>query len=950
MFFSRFPIGRRLTLGFALLLVLLMAVVGVAISQFIQINQLQARMVDHYSIGVDASNSISVATRANAVEALELLISSDPGHHEKVSASINRNKLVIDRAFVTLNALDHSAEELALLSELAGLRAHFVASYTRVVALASHGKQADATALMKSETLPAMMALEGPMAAFSAYERRAALDNSAETLQRIETGRQWMLALAAVALLLGAIAARVITRSITQPIAQALKLAQQVASGDLNTGVRIRGNDEMAGLLRALQSMSDSLRQSRVRAVLDTAIDAVIQIDAKGLISGWNAQAEQCFGWSAEQAMGQYVHDLIIPLRYRHAHGQGMERYLSSGESRVLDSRMEVDAMHRDGHEFPIELAITSIHTADGISFRAFVRDITKRRQAEAESRIAAIAFESLEGMVVTDAQARILKVNDAFTRITGHAKDEAIGKVSMIFRNELTNFEVLRDQLREHRFWQGEVWGRRKNGESYPAWMSATAVVDATDAITHYIIAFVDMTENKQFEEQIRGLSFTDLLTGLPNRRALHERLQQVLTGSERKQDFGAVLLVDLDNFKLLNDARGREQGDLLLKHVVERLRCHLHSDDIVARVDGDSFAIVLANLDVQSHPSASKARQVADRIRLAVHEPFHIHEFEHRISLSIGICLFHGSDIDAELLIEHAEAAMYKAKHDGRNCVRFYDPATQAALEARYNLIAWLHKALPHELCLYYQVQVDAQGTPMGAEALIRWQHPEKGLIAPAMFIPLAEESGLILPIGAWVLESACQQLALWSTDADTRHLKLAVNVSAKQFLQAEFVDSVEGVLERTGVNPKLLKLELTESVMVSDADSVVEKMMRLKALGVCFSLDDFGTGYSSLAYLKRLPLDQLKIDQSFVRNLLHDPNDSAIVRTVISLGQSMGLEVIAEGVETQAQCDALLANGCRQFQGYLFGRPQPVAAFEALIRNHQRTIAVLSAARSA
>ncbi|MFZ2219314.1 MAG: bifunctional diguanylate cyclase/phosphodiesterase [Rhodoferax sp.] len=383
------------------------------------------------------------------------------------------------------------------------------------------------------------------------------------------------------------------------------------------------------------------------------------------------------------------------------------------------------------------------------------------------------------------------------------------------------------------------------------------------------------------------------------------------MLISSERKQDFGAVLLLDVDNF--------------------------MHSDDIVARVDGDSFAIVLANLDVQSPPSASNARQVADRIRLAVNEPFHIQGVEHRISLSIGICLFRGSELAAEILVEHAEAAMYKAKHDGRNCIRFYDPVTQAALEARYTLIAWLHKALPHELRLYYQVQVDATGTPLGAEALIRWQHPEKGLISPAMFIPLAEESGLILPIGAWVLETACQQLALWSPDAATRHLKLAVNVSAKQFLQVDFVEVVGGALARSGANPKLLKLELTESVMVSDADAVIEKMTRLKALGVCFSLDDFGTGYSSLAYLKRLPLDQLKIDQSFVRNLLHDPNDSAIVRTVISLGQSMGLEVIAEGVETQAQCDALLANGCRQFQGYLFGRPLPLAAFEALIRNH-------------
>ena len=929
-------IGRRLTLGFSLLLALLLVASAFAVSQFTKLNDLHTQMVERDWVSRDASNSIAVMTRANALATLEFLISSDPAHRKQISALIDHNKTVIDRAFVTLNALSQTPEKRALLATLTDLRSRYVDSFSRVNELASQGRLGEATARMQSETLPAMKALEAPMAAFSDYEKRAAQAQSAETRQRIDISRQWMLALASVALLLGFIAARLMTRSITQPIDQALKLAQRVASGDLSGRLRVQGNDEMADLLRALQSMSDSLRQSQLRSVLDTALDAVIQIDAKGCITGWNPHAEACFGWNAEQAIGHHVHDLIIPLRYQHAHGQGMERYLSSGESRALHSRMEVDGIHQDGHEFPIELAITSIHAPEGTSFVAFVRDITKRRLAEAESRIAAIAFESLEGMVVTNAQAVILKVNDAFTRITGHAKDEAIGKVSTIFRNELSTFEVLRTHLREHRFAQGEVWDRRKNGDSYPAWLSVTAVVDARDTITHYIIAFIDMTENKQFQEQIHGLSFTDLLTGLPNRRAVHDRLKHVLTGSERKQDFGAILLLDLDNFKLLNDARGRDQGDQLLKQVVERLRCNLHSDDIVARVDGDSFAIVLANLDVQSQPSASKARQVADRIRLAVNEPFYIQEVEHRISLSIGICLFRGNEMAAEILIEHAEAAMYKAKHDGRNCIRFYDPVTQAALEMRYTLIAWLHKALPHELCLYYQIQVDATGMSLGAEALIRWQHPEKGLISPAMFIPLAEESGLILPIGAWVLETACHQLAKWSPDAATRHLKLAVNVSAKQFVQADFVEVVGGALARSGANPKLLKLELTESVMVSDADAVIEKMMRLKALGVCFSLDDFGTGYSSLAYLKRLPLDQLKIDQSFVRNLLHDANDSAIVRTVISLGQSMGLEVIAEGVETQAQCDALLANGCRQFQGYLFGRPLPLAAFEALVQS--------------
>ena len=453
MHFTDISIGRRLTLSFFLLLSLLLIASAFAISQFTKLNELHTQMEERDSVGRDARSSIAVLTRANALATLEFLISTDSAQRAQISASIAHNKSVIDRAFVTLNTLSHTPEERALLATLSDLRSRYAASFSRVGELASQGQLEAATALMKSETLPAIKALEAPMAAFAEHEKRAGLAHSDETRQRIDISRQWMLALAAVALLLGLMAARLMTRSITQPIGQALKLAQRVANGDLTGRLRITGNDEMADLLRALQSMSDSLRQSRLRSVLDTALDAVIQIDAQGRITGWNPHAEACFGWAAEQAMGQYVHDLIIPLRYRHAHWQGMERYLSSGESRVLHSRMEVDGMHRDGHEFPIELAITSIHAPEGTSFVAFVRDITKRRLAEAESRIADIAFESLEGMVVTNAQAVILKVNDAFTRITGRSKVEAIGKVSTIFRGELSTFEGLRAQLQESRF-----------------------------------------------------------------------------------------------------------------------------------------------------------------------------------------------------------------------------------------------------------------------------------------------------------------------------------------------------------------------------------------------------------------------------------------------------------------------------------------------------------------
>lgn len=949
MFLTKLNIDRRLTFGFALLLSLMFLANVVAVFQFMKIEKLHIQMVDREWVEADAVHFITATTRANAVHTLEMLIDTDQTRREQIYASIVRNKLAIDDAFATLNALSHAPEARALLDTAIELRGRYGSSFTRVGELVSQGRQTEATSLMKSETLVAIAALQAPISAFADFKKRSIANNSFETKRRIETSRLMMWTLAIMGLLFGFIAARLITRSITQPINQAVKIAQQVASGDLSGRFIAQGDDEMARLLHALQSMKENLISSRMRAVLNTTLDAVIQIDEQGAITGWNLQAEECFGWTCDQALGKCVHDLIIPPRYRQAHLQGIERYLSVGKSKIFNARMEVDGLHQAGHEFPIELTVAPIQTAHGTGFSAFVRDLTKRRRVEAESRIAAIAFESLEGMMVTDAQAVILKVNDAFTRITGYSKEEVIGKKSSIFTSDPSipvNYKIPQEYLANHHYWKGEILDHRKSGESYPLLLSASAVVDSKAEITHYIVAFVDITENKQFQEKIHDLSFTDPLTGLLNRRALYDRLQQVLAGSERRKDFGAILLVNLDNFKSFNDVQGRNNGDLLLKEVMVCLKKELQDDDIVARIDGDSFAIVLAELDTLSQSSATKARELGERIRLAINVGFNINEVEHRVSASIGICLFHGNEVDADVLIKHAEAAMHKAKQDGRNCTRFYDPATQSALEARFTLIAWLHKALPNQLRLYYQLQVDSIGNSIGAEVLIRWQHPEKGLISPAMFIPLAEESGLILPIGAWVIESACLQLAIWSKSDVFSNLKLAVNVSAKQLSQPDFSGLVQRALEASGANPGLLKIELTEGVMIGDTDSVIEKMMQLKKLGVCFSLDDFGTGYSSLSYLKRLPLDQLKIDQSFVRNLLHNQNDSAIVRAVINLGQSLGLEVIAEGVETPEQQASLSEFGCHQFQGYLFSKPLPIDDFELLIKNRKLESQLLNA----
>lgn len=939
---NNLSIGRRLGLSFAMLLALVLIANMTDVYQLTVIERHYQDMVARDLVQAEASHFIDVTTRENAVRTLELLLVTEPTHQAQIMAAITRNKLAIDKALSTLSEAVQSGQEQVVLDQLVKARSHYVASFTRVAEFVAQGRHDQAAALMKRETLPAIAALQAPISALAERQTSQLTTHSADIWQLIQTSRYLVLALAIGGLILGIVAARWITRSITQPIALALQLAQQVSRGDFSGGIRVQGHDEMAHLLHVLLDMNDSLVSLRMHALLDVSVDAVIQIDVLGRISVWNAEAERCFGWRQDEALGKYVHDLIIPSKSRQIHLQGIANHLHGNATKVLNTRMEVNALHKAGHEFPIELAITSIQTPEGAGFIAFVRDITIRAHAEAESRIAALAFESLEAMAVTDAAGVILKVNDAYTQITGYCKEDVLGKTSTIFRDDLSNasrFRVPRESLLRHRFWQGEVSDRRKDGEDYAAWLRVTAVIDSGHVVTHYILAFFDITENKQFQEEIHGLSYVDTLTGLPNRRALRDRLEQILAGSERRQDFGAILLVDLDHFKLLNDARGREQGDLMLQQVATCIESHLHADDVMARVDGDSFAVVLSGLDAQSQNSASKASQVAERIRVALGKPFNVQDCDHRISSSIGICLFRGSDIAPDLLVEHAEVAMYKAKHDGRDCIRFYDPATQAALEQRFNLIAMMHKALPDELRLHYQVQVDSAGVPMGAETLIRWQHPKMGLISPAMFIPLAEETGLILPIGSWVLNTACQQLARWATDPVFGHLKLAVNVSAKQFLQPDFANLVLDALSHSGANPSLLKLELTESVIINDADSVIEKMLRLKDHGVSFSLDDFGTGYSSLAYLKRLPLEQLKIDKSFVQNLLQNSNDNAIVRAVITLGQSLGLEVIAEGVETTAQRDALATYGCDHYQGYLFGRPEPLATFERKI--HENSI---------
>lgn len=568
---------------------------------------------------------------------------------------------------------------------------------------------------------------------------------------------------------------------------------------------------------------------------------------------------------------------------------------------------------------------------------RELVRLENERRRNEQQLRIAAAAFESHEAMLVTDAQKNIMQVNQAFTEITGFKADEAIGKSPVLLdsgRHDEKFFACMWQNVDKTGSWQGEIWHRRKDGELFPVWHTISAVRDDMGEVTHYICAFSDITQHKASEEEIRNLAFYDPLTQLPNRRLMLDRLHQAMLANERSGMRGALLFIDLDNFKTLNDTHGHSKGDLLLQQVAERLLASVREGDTVSRLGGDEFVVILENLAHHADAAADQAQMVGEKILSSLDRPYKLGGINHHSTPSIGVVMFAGERGESEDLMRRADMAMYEAKRAGRNTLRFYDPDMQARI-ATHNAFeaALLQGVIENQFLLHYQPQVDPDGRVVGAEALLRWRHPEQGMVSPAHFIPLAEQSGLIVPIGFWVLREACMQLARWAGISHLKPLTLSVNVSAKQFSMPTFVDEVAALIDAYGVNPAKLKIELTESLLLEKTDEIIAKMNALKDMGVKFSLDDFGTGYSSLAYLKRLPLEQIKIDQSFVRDLENDENDAVICAATISLAHSMRYKVVAEGVETQAQRHFLTAvHRCDYMQGYLFSRPLPLDGFEA------------------
>jgi diguanylate cyclase (GGDEF)-like protein/PAS domain S-box-containing protein len=683
-----------------------------------------------------------------------------------------------------------------------------------------------------------------------------------------------------------------------------------------------------------------SLEESRekYRGLSEAAFEAIF-FSEEGICIDQNRRAEEMFGYTSAEAIGRPGTDWIVP--------EDRLRVMQKMRNRD-ENPYEVTALRKDGSTFLAQLHGKTMHYKGRTVRVTSLSDITERKRAEAalresEQLLAAIIEQSPVSMAIVGMDGRIERINRRVIQTLGYSLEDipdldcwwSRAYPDLAYRAEMiTQWSELLEQARVG---NQEVEGREcrvtcKDGSIKIMFIYGMLVADKVFVILD------DFTERKAAEAQIRYLAFYDPLTRLPNRRLMLDRLAHALATSERSRRSGALIFIDLDNFKALNDTRGHAIGDQLLVEISIRLQGSVRQGDTVARLGGDEFLVMLEDLDNGGF-AAAQAEAVAVKILAALGQPYLLEVavegglrsvVAHHCTSSMGISLYCGHQERADELIKRADLAMYQAKAAGRNTLRFFDPAMQAAVMARAALEADLRLGLQEkQFVVHYQAQVDGTACLTGAEALVRWQHPQRGLVAPLDFIPLAESTGLILPLGRWVLETACAQLVAWASNPATAQLTLAVNVSARQFHHPDFVEQVLAILAGSGANPQKLKLELTETLLLDDLDDTIGKMHVLKEQGVGFALDDFGTGYSSMAYLKRLPLDQLKIDRSFVRDVLTDPSDAAIARTIVALGQSLGLMVIAEGVESEEQRDFLASIGCYAYQGYLFGRPVAVEA---------------------
>jgi diguanylate cyclase (GGDEF)-like protein/PAS domain S-box-containing protein len=698
--------------------------------------------------------------------------------------------------------------------------------------------------------------------------------------------------------------------------------------------------------ITAQKHSEEQLRVSeeRYRTVFQTSVDGIaISHISDGRFFDVNRAFLEIVGYEHSEVVGRASLEL------------GLWADIAAREEMVADLRAhssfrdrETQYRKKSGERIWVQISASTMEIEGIDCILAVIRDVTATKKAEeglATAQQARLASETRYHVVFQTSLDAInlnrfidgsyIDVNNAFLKIVGYEREEVIGKTSheLNIWADARDRQKLLDILHKGGSCQGlEAQFKKKNGEIFWGQMSASML--EVDGVTCILSITRDISDAKLAESEIRNLAFYDTLTHLPNRRLVSERLRQTLASSGRSNRKGALLFIDLDDFKTLNDTLGHKTGDLLLQEVARRLSGCLREVDTVARLGGDEFVVILEDLSETAEEAAAQAKTVAAKILATVSQPYVLAGRDCLNTCSIGVTVFGERKDTSDDILQQADIAMYQAKAVGRNTLRFFAPALQSAINARASLEEDLRLAIgTDQFQLFYQPQVETN-TLVGVEVLLRWIHPVRGMRPPGEFIPLAEETGLILPLGDWVLETACAQIATWSRHPETAHLTVAVNISARQLRQPDFVEQVLSVLHHAGANPQKLKLELTESMLVDSVEEVIAKMTLLKSHGLSFSLDDFGTGYSSLSYLKRFPLDQLKIDRAFVRDMLVDVSSGAIAQAIIALSRAMGLSVIAEGVETETECEFLTAHGCNSFQGYLFSPPVPLEEFQTLV----------------
>lgn len=668
--------------------------------------------------------------------------------------------------------------------------------------------------------------------------------------------------------------------------------------------------------------------RARMQALVDSIPDLIFVFDKEGRFTFVHTTDETQLLINSTELVG-YHYSEILPLELVSQFDGIRSEVERSKTTYQFDYQLKVNEELR-----VFDARVSVLPSIDGQQngSLAVVRDVTQSRMHETELRIASTAFETHLGLMITDSAGVIIRANRAFTRITGYMEKEVIGRTPRILQSGLQDVEFYNQlwaRVKEIGSWEGEIWNRRKSGEIFAEWLTITAVYSKSGTLQNYVGTFHDISKRKSAEREVHQLAFYDSLTGLANRALLEEKIEDVCAANNRQNTHAALLYLDIEKFRAVNDSRGYEVGDLVLKALSGRLASVVRESDTLARIGGDEFALLLTGLDATMDEAARSAERVADKILQVFSHPIDLKSQSIQITIGIGISILGGQRSQCSQQLQRAEQANQQAKERARSKdekkIAFFDPEIQERVVHHVLLEEELKGALnARELLVFFQPQVNYHCDLLGYEVLLRWRHPQHGLVSPSVFIPIAEQTRLIVPIGLWVIEQACERLAAWQNDPSRNHLSLSVNVSIVQFQSDDFVDSVANILNETGAFPYLLKLEVTESLLMDDPERITEIMNRLRSIGILFSLDDFGTGYSSMSYLKRLPLDQIKIDQSFVREVTTSLASAAIVESTIGLAKGLGLEVIAEGVETAAQRDWLTDHGCLHFQGYLFGRP--------------------------